>query len=191
MVKEFEDPTDHALHLLFDATQVWGEGKDTTLEYAIKIVASVCNYARRNLVPVQVWGGGLENVGLPNGLSAQSEFFHRLALVTGGDGLALSHAIRLLPTGSSVLMAVSVADTESLQAATRLSPVLGPLVVVSLEGFGEPVGDIQALESISRSRIPVLPCRPGNLSGMFQSLESLGLPLLSNSNSSIVPGISP
>ena len=59
MVKEFDSSRGQTLHLLFDATQVWGRGKETTLEYGIKILASAAAYAGRRQVPAQVWGGGL------------------------------------------------------------------------------------------------------------------------------------
>ena len=91
---------------------------------------------------------------------------------------------------TEIAKAGRISMVSTVQVYQRGLVHLGPLVIVSLEGFGEPVGDIQELGSISRSRIPVLPCRPGNLSDMFQSLESLEIPLLSNSTSSIVPGIS-
>jgi uncharacterized protein (DUF58 family) len=45
MVKEFGDPRDQTLCLCFDTAQVWGEGRETTLEYAIKVVASVADYS--------------------------------------------------------------------------------------------------------------------------------------------------
>ena len=54
MVKEVEDTLDRTLYLAFDATQVWGEGKDTTLEYGIKIIASAVDYAQRNQIPVKL-----------------------------------------------------------------------------------------------------------------------------------------
>ena len=59
MVKEFEDTQDQTLCLLFDATQVWGEGKESTLEYSIKIVASIADYARCHRGSVRLWGGNL------------------------------------------------------------------------------------------------------------------------------------
>ncbi len=64
MVKESEEQTDQALHVLFDAVHVWGEDKDTTLEYGIKLAASVANYALINEVSVTVWGGALAGVVL-------------------------------------------------------------------------------------------------------------------------------
>ena len=89
MVREFEDPQDPTLHLLFDATQSWGEGRESSLEYSIKLVASVANYARLHRVPVRVWAGtlgaGQPAAGQPAWANWQ-RLLESLALVEPGAG---------------------------------------------------------------------------------------------------------
>ncbi|MFQ6029748.1 MAG: DUF58 domain-containing protein, partial [Dehalococcoidia bacterium] len=113
MVKEFEDPRDQTLHLLFDATQVWGEDRETTLEYGIKIVASVGDYARRHRVLVQIWGGGLrEEIAGPEEHGGQTwpQVLKQLALLLPGDGDRLTESLNRLPQGASALAVVAADD---------------------------------------------------------------------------------
>ena len=92
MVKEFEDAQDPTLDLLYDTTHVYGEGKDTTLEYAIKLMASAAHYSVRNQGSVRVWGGRAQ--GEICGDSGHDEmslsgFLEDLARVEAGEGMSL------------------------------------------------------------------------------------------------------
>ena len=180
MVKEFEDAQDPTLDLLYDATQVFGEGKDTTLEYAIKLVASAAGYAARNRGSVRVWGGrahgetcgdsGLDDMNL-------SELLESLARVEGGEGMALTQSLSQLPVGASALVVVSAGDAQAIQLLSQIGPTLHRIAVVVLEGFGPPEDNLslKALESLGAA---VIKCRPGGLMDTFQALEHLGGPLL-------------
>jgi uncharacterized protein (DUF58 family) len=160
MVRDLEDPQDQALHLLFDATQVWGEERDTTLEYAIKIIAGVADYARRHSVPVQVWGGGLQSQEAAIGVGAIREsplhsgpsqgipwprLLHGLALAAPGDGPSLARSLRQLPPGANALVVVSAGDLHGRQALRLTAPALRRLSVVWLEGFGEATPLVEAV----------------------------------------------
>ena len=180
MVRELEDPQDQALHLLFDATQVWGEDRDTTLEYAIKIIAGVADYARRQAVPVQVWGGSLspqqDAAPSPDRSPAPTDWprlLHGLALAAPGDGPSLARSLRQLPPGASALVVVSAGDLHGWQALRLTAPTLRRLSVVSLEGFGEaPALAVDSLQVfLAQARGQLVRCRPGNLLGALQSLE--------------------
>lgn len=178
MVKEFEDPRDQTLHLLFDATRVWGEGRETTLEYAIKVVASVADYARRHRVPVQVWGGDLPgtSAGGPGADRRWAELLKGLALVAAGDGASLSASIGRLTPGASALVVVSRGDHQGIRSLGLYGPTLQHLAVVALEEFGEPVSEDDPVDSLELARISVARCRPGQLPLLLQDLAQLGQP---------------
>ncbi len=179
MVKEFEDPRDQTLHLLFDATRVWGAGRETTLEYAIKVVASVADYARRRRVPVQVWGGDLQGAacGGPATDGRQwTELLQGLALVASGDGTSLSAHLGHLTPGASALVVVSRGDQQSVRSLGLYGPSLQHLAVVALEEFGEPAPEDDLMDSLELARISVARCRPGQLLLLLQALEQLGQP---------------
>ena len=177
MVKEFEDAKDPNLELVFDASQVKGEDKETTLEYAIKIVASAADYAVRDLGSVKVWGGHLhgESVGSSEGGNITwPELLRTLALVEDGEGWSASQALSHLSSGSSALVVISADDQPAALAIGRLAPVMHRLVVVVLEGFGEPDLGGAALDTLNQINVPVLRCRPGQLEEILHALENLG-----------------
>ena len=186
MVKEFDDPSQSALHLVFDATQVWGEGRETTLEYAIKIVASAAFYAHGIGVPVQVSGGGIENarVSHESGGLTWPDLLRQLALVAPGDGRGLAKTLAELPPGSSVLAAASLSGGSTVQLLARTAPVHQRMVVVSLEGFGQEeagspndgvacggAAETLSLESLAASGAAIVRCHKGRLT---EALDALG-----------------
>jgi uncharacterized protein (DUF58 family) len=171
MVKEFEDPRDQTLCLLFDATRVWGEDKDTTLEYAVKIVASVADYARRHRVSARVWGGGLQ--GQVYSETPWPAILKKLALAAPGTGPGLAESLDLVPAGSSALAIVSPGDLSSLGALQRSAAAFRQLAVVILAGFGEPALGVEILDGLAAGRISVVNCPPGQLTQTFTALEQL------------------
>jgi len=179
MVKEFEDAKDPTLHLLFDATQVRGQGKETSLEYGIKVVASAADYVLRNLGSVRMWGGRLrgEVAGQAEGdRITWPELLKSLALVKAGEGWRLSEALVQIPSGSSALVVVCADDRPAIRAIDEVAPTLERLVVVGLEGFQEAESDDNLLGSLDLERVSVIRCRPGRLPETLQSLERLSGP---------------
>ena len=180
MVKEFEDPRDQTLHLLFDATREWGEDRETTLEYAIKVVASVADYARRNRVGSRIWGGlqcevssAADHGGVP-----WPQILRQLALLSPGAGEGLAPALKRLPPGASALAVVAAPDQPGIEALVRAAPRLRRLVVVLLDGFDPADSGEAALQKLAPARIPLARCRPGQLWETLQGLNQVGEPLL-------------
>ena len=196
MVKEFEDPQDQTLCLFFDATQSWGEGKENTLEYAIKVMASVADYGRRNKVAARIWGGSLQGDatgaaagmasvaihgvthgvthGATHGGASWPDVLRKLALVSTGEGVSLAESLSQAPMGSSALVVVAANDLESLRAIKQSAAGFYQLAVVALEDFGEPGWGTDPLEELERRWIPVTRCRPGQLTETFTALEQSG-----------------
>ena len=191
MVKELEEPADPTTYLVFDATRVWGEGRESTLEYGIKIVASVADYAHRNQLPVRVLGGDIGSVSAsqtqPMPLHFQGSWpvlLKRLALIAPGDGSRLRDSLSTLPPSASALIILSHGDRPTLQAIAALSSSLHRLVVVSLEGFGGPQLDEADLSPLRAAKVPVVPCRPGKLREALNILETMDGPLPSTPSGS-------
>lgn len=187
MVKEFEDPKDQTLCLLFDATQTWGEdpenSKENTLEYAIKVIGSVADYGRRYRVSARIWGGGLQGDSTgaaagtaPEAYSGESwpQALRKLALVTAGEGLNLTESLGRVPSGSSALVVVSADDLEGLRAIKQSASGFYQLTIVLLEDFGESGGGADLLDSLESEWVSVIRCRPGQLADTFAVLEQSG-----------------
>jgi len=176
MVREFEDPNEQNLYLLFDAIQVWGGGKDTTLEYGIKIAVSAADYARRRGFRASLWGGGLRPGPAAPSLGDNTmwpELVKNLALVAPGDGDPLAEAVKQLPPGSNAIVAVSAADSHAIRTLAQVAPSVRRLVVVLLDGFGEPPAEGVSLSTLERAGITVIRCKPGMLPEALQALEQL------------------
>ena len=180
MVKEFDSSRGQNLNLLFDATQVWGRGKETTLEYGIKILASAAAYARRRQVLVQVWGGGSagDSAASPMGAEASSDvswqkLLRRLALVSPGDGPRLVEGLKRVPPGSIALVVVAIADGQSIQDISFLAKKLGTLVVVTLEGFGEPEPSAEVFAALQQKGCHLVRCRHGKLEDALVALQQM------------------
>jgi uncharacterized protein (DUF58 family) len=177
MVKEFEDPRDQTLYLVFDTTRVWGEGKEATLEYGIKVVASVADYARRHRIAVRIWGGNLQGDATgPSYYSNQAETpwpeaLRGLALTAPGEGRSLAESLDQLPPGSSALVVVAAGDGPGLRAVGQAAAKLHRLAVVVLEGFGEPEACDDLLDALEQARVPLVRCQPGQL---LETLKELG-----------------
>lgn len=69
MVKEFEPLASACLHIVLDlaADANLGKGRHSTLEYAIKIAASVAKYATANSIPTRLSGQGARPLYVPAG----------------------------------------------------------------------------------------------------------------------------
>lgn len=176
MVREFEDPKEEILYLLFDAIQVWGEGRDTTLEYGIKIAVSAADYARRKGIRARLWGGGLRSKAAAASFGDDMiwpDLLKNLALVAPGDGDPLAEAVKQLPLGSIAIVAVSAADGQSIGTLAQVAPSLRGLAVVLLEGFGEPPAEGVSLRSLEAAGISLVRCKPGMLPEALQALEQL------------------
>ena len=181
MVKESEEQSDQALHVLFDAIHVWGEDRDTTLEYGIKLAASVANYALVHQVSVTVWGGDLSGAALAHDHSWTgnaidwNELLETLAMVQPGQGQPLAETLDRLPPGANVFLAASSADVDAFNALEQRMSGLGSLAAVRFQGFGEPTSNREPKESSVHNEIGLVTCQPGGLPetlGVIQGIDT-------------------
>ena len=106
MVKEFEDSQEDTLVIAFDSSQDIGQGRDTVLEYSIKLAASVARYVTDQGGSIRLLTGGLPGRELP-----WTALLKELALLQAGPGPGLPALVEGLPNTSRVLALVSEADT--------------------------------------------------------------------------------
>ena len=176
MVKEFQEPSQRVLHLVFDARRPQGDGRETTLEYAIKIVASAASFAYRISVPVHVHGGGFTGGGGQGNLPWM-DLMERLALTTPGEGESLVESLDSIPNGSNVLAVTPLSghewSDETGRALLNRTTNFQDIVVVNLEGFGQHAAPLSSgiLANLESAGVPVIVCRPG---GLGRALEALG-----------------
>ena len=183
MVKDTEDETDKTLHIMFDSGDVWGEGRDTNFEYAIKLAATVADYALKNGVPVRVWGSHLsgasvaaaESAGNPIGVTLTwPELLESLAVALPTGRVAMGEGLASLPKGANLFVVVSANDGTAHENLRRVLARSGESIVVLLEGFGEPADDGDAGNSLKWAGASVLTCRPGGLARTLSDIEGIG-----------------
>ena len=146
------------------------EGQETTLEYSIKLAASVAGYVVGRGRSIRLLTGTLVGEELP-----WEHLFKELALLEAGHGPGLATLLESAPAASRVLALVSDADSAGLEALWRLGGQTSGLAVVVLEGFGDgasqPAG--ASLDSMRRSGVPVIGCVPGRLESTLRTLEQV------------------
>lgn len=183
MVKETEDETDKTLHIMFDSGDVWGEGKDTNFEYAIKLAVTVADYALKNGVPVRVWGSHLHGEGVASATATVdplgttltwTELLESLAVASPAGRVAMGEGLASLPTGANIFIVVSADDETAHQNLRRALARSGESIVVRLEGFGEPTMHADVGDSLAIAGASVLTCGPGGLARTLSEIEAMG-----------------
>ena len=172
MVKEFEDSQEDTLVIAFDSSRDTGEGPDSTLEYSVKLSASVAGHVMARGRKVRVLTGGLPDHEVP-----WAALLKEMALLEMGRGPGLPALVGSLPSGSRVLALVSEDDIRGLEALAAGAGHMAGLAVVVLEGFGdaEPRRHSSGIEGLRGTGVPLLSCRPGELAGTLRSLEQVAL----------------
>lgn len=184
MVKETEDEADQTLHILFDSGDVRGVGKETNFEYAIKLAATVADYALKNRVPVQVWGSHIRGANVAAAGCPQQnkgvtltwpELLESLAVAVPAGPEAMTEGLNSLPLGANIFVVVSADDdAQTHENLWRTLAWSGKSVVVQLEGFDQqPSGENNGKPLINTSG-HVVTCKPGGLTQTLSEIEGLG-----------------
>ena len=101
------------------------------------------------------------------------QLLRRLALVSRGDGQGMVEGLKRVPPGSIALVVVSIADSQAFQAISFLAKKLGRLMVVTLEGFGEPDPAAEVFKLLQRTGCSLVRCRQGKLEDAFVALQQM------------------
>jgi hypothetical protein len=163
MVKEFDRLPQGEVRVAFETAPDLGQGKETTLEYSIKIAASLARQSFRDGRPFRMWPMG------------QQEFFptwhavlEHLARLRSGPDESVSRMLERRDRAGVGVVVVSAADSNTLTLLTNGRGANGVVAVV-LEGFGED-DDANAARTLTRSGVQVVQCRPGQLEATLNSL---------------------
>ena len=169
-VKEMQDTTERTLAVVFDVRQDIGHGRETTLEYSIKLAASIGLHAFRSGESIHLAAGRLV------GQWVEAEpFLRELALLEPSDSPSLASLIGTVPGNSPAIAIVSATDGEGIRALRYSHHRPYSLAAVVLEGFGDVDQPIGAVDLLREAGVPTVVCRRGNLSEAIGALEDLGL----------------
>lgn len=164
VVKELDDPREGDVRLAFNPGFDLGQGRESTLEYSVKIAASVAWQCLRTRRAFQMWPASQQTAR-----EAWRGTLEHLARLEVHEQAAVQDLLRYRGGPSSVILIVSAADGPTLDEITTNAAALRRATVVVLEGFG-PGEYPQAGVRLANAGMEVAICRPGGLPGALASL---------------------
>ena len=165
-VKEMEDSSQRALTVVFETRESVGEGRDTTLEYSIKLAASMGVHAIRTGDSIGLLGGNLQGEW-----AEPATFMRELALLDAGASPSLADLLLMAPSSSPVVVIVHAANAEAVSALEHSLPRLSGLSAVVLEGFAAPEDEAGAAARLRSAGIATVVCRNGDISDAIRQME--------------------
>lgn len=146
VVKQFERNAVQEATILLDLNKNHdiGSGKETTLEYGVRIAGSIARYLLNEGIFVQMTGYGKETVLLPfgKGESHMYRILEYLARVRADGDFILSQALEetsfITPRRSTLIVTILDNDMESLTSLVqfKVSEVKLIIIVLSTSTFG-------------------------------------------------------
>ncbi len=167
MLKEFEKSSQGSVSVAFEASRDFGTGRETTLEYSIKIAASLAKLSADSGRSIDIVAGQtpLRNAGW-------REAMDYLAHLKVAEKTA-STAFEAAPEPGQVIVAIVPAvETRLVPALSRLAERARGLVVVLLEGFTPDEAPHEFLSRLEGSNLTIISCSPGNLEAAIKELSN-------------------
>jgi uncharacterized protein (DUF58 family) len=165
MLKEFEQSTQGPIAVAFYIRHDFGEDKETTLEYSIKIAASLARLSAESGIGIDIFTGQgtLHNAGWQQSM----EFLARLE----AGGKPFTELPEVVP-GQTVVLIIPAAESSLFPALLRTERTGQRTIVVLLNGFSpdEP-GQEVSNRFIERGN-EVVNCSRGSLEEAVESLDS-------------------
>ena len=167
VVKEHDRSPETEVTVAFDATKSFGVGKETTLEYSIKLAASIARACFLQGAPFSMTPPG------PKEFTSWRAVLSYLALLRLGQVPALPDSLSAGMSSGRLVAIVPLADGASIKALSRVPPSTVAAAVI-LRGFApdqERSSDLDALEHVG---VRLITCAPGDIAGTLESLVQIG-----------------
>ena len=166
IVKEFEESSQGAVLVAFEDRREWGDGRDTTFEYAVRVAASLARQRSAS-------GHG---IGILAGPEPRSEAYwldamDYLATLAVGGATGLDEPTESVAAGQTLVAVVPAAAPSPVPPLSRLSARGVRVVAVLLEGFAEDESPSEVVSVLGHEGISVVRCTRGNLA---EAVEALG-----------------
>jgi uncharacterized protein (DUF58 family) len=167
MVKEHDRSPETQVTVAFDATKSFGAGKETTLEYSIKLAASIARACFLQGAPFSMTPPGSRE------LTSWNAVLGYLALLRYGQAPALPDALSMGMSAGRLVAIVALADRESISALPRVPPSMVAAAVI-LRGFASDQERSADLDALEQAGIPLVICAPGDIPRTLESLGEVG-----------------
>jgi uncharacterized protein (DUF58 family) len=166
VVKQYEEATGGPVGVAFDGRREWGQGRETTLEYSVKIAASIARSCADSQRTVSVLAGST-----PQHRTNWVEAMDYLAELSVGDSLALKELASMAERGQPLVVIASSADEDAVKVLPDLASKYGGLVVVLLEGFTDQEVPQESLLRLQGSNVDLVRCSRGDLKSAMIALS--------------------
>ena len=168
MVRQFEGTQDNSVLVVFDSSQELGQGRETTMEYSVKLAASVARCVTDQGGSVRLLTGRLSSESMP-----WDALLKELALLKAGTGPRLPELVDSMPSAIPVLAILTNGDLQGAQALLRRAGAAQAMLAIVLDGFGEPDEPVGAVARLQEAGVPTIICRMGDLPSTLESLRQL------------------
>ena len=167
-VKEMEDNSERALTVLLDAHRTDGRSPEATLDYSVRLAATIGISALRSGESVNLIAGDVEGEWIE-----AEPFLRELALLQPAEGSPpMATLIGRVWRTSRVVAIVAATDAEGARALEQSAIRLPGLGAVVLEGFGAPEAEAGSADVLRQAGVPTVVCRQGALAEAVRKLES-------------------
>ena len=164
MIREFDEIPEGEIRVALNPACLLGEGKENTLEYGVKIVASLADSSYRRGLPFKMWPATWE-------LSSLEAVMRRLALLREHDGDGVRELLGQPRSFGASVIVLSSGDEETLRLLYR-QPSSVATTVMLLEGFGTGE-DADAMGRLSSMGFTMVGCKKGELSDALFALSKV------------------
>ena len=168
MVKEYDRGPESQTVLFLNAGHNAGTGKESTLEYGIKLAASIARACYGSDSSFRMAPPGL-GVQFPHWRAAL-EYLTRLA---DGEGAPPDRGLASLARAGRVIAIVAATDGEGLKAVRRL-PADRLAAVILLQGFDTEHEEAGVAAALRGTGVPVVACAPGGIQRALDELAAAG-----------------
>jgi len=166
VVKQYEEAAGGPVAVAFESRRAWGQGRETTLEYSVKIAASLARSCGDSQRTISVLAGQT-----PLHRATWLEAMDYLAELPVGDSPALKELASAAEGGQPLVVIVSAADRDAVSALSGIASRQGGLVVVLLEGFADEEAPQEVLALLHGSNVDIVRCACGDLQSAITALS--------------------
>ncbi|MFQ6122111.1 MAG: DUF58 domain-containing protein [Dehalococcoidales bacterium] len=167
MLKEFEQASQDSVTVAFETGRDFGRGRQTTLEYSIKITASLAKLCANSGRSIDIVAG---EALLYN--AAWREAMDYLAHLEVGGKAVLAELVTAPKLGRVIVAIVPAIEAELALTLSRLAEQVNWLVVVLLEGFTPNEIPAEFASRLKKGNSPIISCSRGNLEMAIKELSN-------------------
>ncbi len=165
MLKEFEQANQGSVTVVFETRHDYGTGRETTLEYSVKIAASLAKLCAESGRSIDILSGET-----PLYHAGWREAMDYLAHLEPGGEAGFAESTVVPEPGQTMVAVVPSVETGLIPALSQLSKRTRGLVVVLLEDFASDEKPRGFTSRLKGANLEIISCSRGNLETAIEKL---------------------